>query len=58
MRVGDLVRVLAHWGGVGTIGIIVCAEECVFGGKQTVKYTLNTGWEYHAHELEVVSAGR
>jgi len=53
VQVGDLVRVLAHWGGKGTVGIITRIDK-----HPSNIITLDTGWEYRVHELEVISEGR
>ena len=56
MKVGDLVRVRTNWGGNGTVGLII--KTCHRMGRERKIITLDTGWEYHTHELEVISEGR
>jgi len=60
VKVGDLVRVRTDWGGNGTVGLITKIYESLIqrADKKTQVVTLHTGWEYHTHELEVVSENR
>ena len=60
MKVGDLVRVNPEWGGQDSIGIIVKVGDGSYlehTNKNQV-ITLQSGWEYWAHELEVISESR
>ena len=56
MQVGDLVRVLVHWGKIGTVDVIVSITNKF--GSDSPMITLRNGWEYHPHELEVISEAR
>ena len=56
MQVGDLVRVLVDWGKMGTVGVVVGVKRG--RGFGNIAILLHNGWEYHPHELEVVSASR
>jgi len=60
VKVGDLVRVNTEWGGQDSIGIIVKVDDGNYleHTSKTQVITLQSGWEYWAHELEVISESR
>ena len=60
MKVGDLVRVNTEWGGQDSIGIIVKVDDGNYleHTSKTQVITLQSGWEYWTHELEVISESR
>lgn len=60
MKVGDLVRNKTSWGTKDRIGLIIKVhyENLSLGREKTKIITLDNQWEYHAKDLEVISASR